>query len=59
MSRAEENWTKKVKRNNTKKKIWKVDMEIATLNKQKAVVRVKCNVSRHIYYQYFTFKSLR
>ena len=58
MSRAEENKTKKVKRNNTKKKIWKVDMEIATLNKQKAVVKVMCNVSRHIYYQYFTFKSL-
>ena len=40
MSREEENKTNKVKKNKTKKKIVEVDMEIATLNKQKTVVRV-------------------
>ena len=43
MSRAEENKTmdkEGEKKNNTKKKMWKADMEIAALNKQKAVVRV-------------------
>ena len=46
-----------------KKKMVEADMEIATLNKQKAVVRVgrnstTYNVSNRLYYQYFTFKGL-
>ena len=40
VSRAEENKTKKVKKNKMKKKMVEVDMEIATLNKQKTVFRV-------------------
>ena len=39
MSRAEEDKTRKVKKNKTKKKMVDADMEIATLNKQKTVVR--------------------
>ena len=63
MFRAEKN-NKEGKKNNTKKKIWKADMEVAALNKQRTVVRVPyrnstiCNVSGRIYYQYFTFKGL-
>ena len=41
MFRAEKNNTRKVKKNNTKKKIWKADMEMAALNKQRTVVRVR------------------
>ena len=46
-----------------KKKMVEADMEIATLNKQKVVVRVGRNsttysVSNRLYYQYFTFKGL-
>ena len=40
MSRAEENKIRKVKKNKTRKKMVEADMEIATLNKQKTVVRV-------------------
>ena len=40
MFRAEENKTKKVKKNKMKKKMVEVDMEIATLNKQKTAFRV-------------------
>ena len=40
MSRAEENKTRKVKKNKAKKKTVEADMEIATLNKQKTVVRL-------------------
>ena len=40
MSRVEENKTKKVRKNKTKKKMVEADMEIATLNKQKTAVRV-------------------
>ena len=40
MSRAEKKKTRKMKKNNAKKKIWKADMEIAALIKQKTVVRV-------------------
>ena len=63
MFRAEENKTRKVKKNKTKKKTVEADVEIAALNKQKAVVRVVknstiYNVSSRIYYQYFTFKGL-
>ena len=39
MFRAEKN-NKEGKKNNTKKKIWKADMEVAALNKQRTVVRV-------------------
>ena len=63
MFRAEENKTRKVKKNKTKKKTVEAVVEIAALNKQKAVVRVVknstiYNVSSRIYYQYFTFKGL-
>ena len=40
VSSAEENKRRKVKKNKTKKKMVEADMEIATLNKQKTVVRV-------------------
>ena len=33
-------WTRKVQKNNNKKKMWKADMEVAALNRQKTVVRV-------------------
>ena len=40
VSCAEENKTRKVKINKTKKKMVEADLEIATLNKEKTVVRV-------------------
>ena len=40
VSRAEENKTKKVKKTKRRKKMVETDMEVATLNKEKTVVRV-------------------
>ena len=62
-TRAEENKTRKVKKQNEEKKMVETDMKLATLNKQKLMLEsvrnsTIYNVSSRIYYQYFTFKGL-